>query len=109
MDGSGPPGWATLLDRAGGGDPHRVRVHRLEQRDGRHEHGVIADRAGEAGDPLLPGGQAVLPQLPQRVAGVRAELKRGAGAGGVGLRRQQPQWGEAEECDDPGAQQDLRQ
>ena len=88
VDGSGPLGRATLIDRAGGGDTHRVGVLRLEWCDGGHEYGVVADGARQASDPLLPCGQAGLPEIPQGAPGVRAEPKGGIGAAGAILRGQ---------------------
>jgi len=105
VDGSGPLGWATLLDRAGGGDPHGVRVFRLERGDGGHEHGVVAYGAGQAGDPLLSCGQAVLPELPESMSGFRAEAECRAWAEGVTLRRQRRQRSEAEDRDQASAAQ----
>ena len=105
VDGSGPLGWATLLDRAGGGDSHRVRVLRVERSDGCHEHGVVAYGARQAGDPLRPGGQAVLPEIPESMSGFRAEAECRAGAGSVTLRRQRRQRREAEGRDQACAAQ----
>ena len=103
VDGSGPLGRATLLHRSGGRDPHRVGVLRLQRSDGGHEHGVVADGARQAGDPLLTCGQAVMPEIPECLSGFPAEAEGRARAGGVALRRQRQGGPETEDRDQASA------
>ena len=105
MDGSGPLGRAAALHRPSGGDCHRVRVFRLEGVDTGDEHGVVADEACQARDPLLPCAQAVLPQIPQCTAGFGAELKPGPWAGRISLCRAHLQRYEAAEQQAGAAEQ----
>ena len=65
---------AMLIESASGGN---------EREDPGDEHRVVPDGRGQAGDPLLLGGDALLPQCAEAEAGLLAEAKRGLGSVGL--------------------------
>ena len=102
---AGPVGRPAAVDRGFGGDAHGIRSGRNEREDPGDEHRVVPDGRGQAGDPLLLGGDALLPECAEAEAGLLSEAKRGLGSVGdavgrgavrggrrvgVGLRRRGP-------------------
>jgi hypothetical protein len=75
MDRAGPRGRTARLYGSHSGDPHRIGLLRFEGSNSRHENSIIADGAGEAGNSLLTGRNAGLPQCSERLPSLSAEAK----------------------------------
>jgi hypothetical protein len=98
MDRAGPRGRTALLYGSHGGDPHRIGLLRLERSNSRHENSIIADRAGEAGNSLLTGRNAGLPQCSERLTSLSAEAKSSSAPVRLALGQEGFRYGE-EKCD----------